>query len=145
MPVPIDLNARIALAKGWTWSEEARVVNPKGVAVPPNPYGYCYTHWRNPQGYWCARPDFVGTLGGISELLRELNEKETNEVTADYDWAIRWSRLFQIWDVWAEDGYSSSDKRLAQFQSTKGQGLGIAIGDAWLSMFEKEDADASTE
>lgn len=139
MPVPTDRNSRIALAHGWTWHEEGEPVTYQiGIMWADD-----VAHWQDPTGEWAMSvPDFVGTLEGVSWMLRELNENTTE---ASYDWSLRWSAHFQFWDMWAEDGFSSSGKRLVQFESTKEEGVGIAIGDAYLLVFEKKAADANTD
>lgn len=145
MPAPNDRNSRIALAKGWTWHEEDFFLAPNFGSVPE-----LRTHWlapiRNGERYAEPEtpPDFVGTLEGVSGMMRELQEKETAESVPEYDWALRWSPLFQLWDVWAVGG--STRTRLVQFQSTKEEGFGVAVGDAWMSVHgKKEAADASTD
>lgn len=137
MPAPTDLNSRIALAKAWAWADVGMY------AGGYRPGGEGFTHWRNPEGTPAIRPRFTGTLEGIAGMMRELNETELVEVTTYYDWSLRWSSTFQIWDFYGEDEING--ERRVQFQSSKQQGPGVAIGEAWMSVFGKEAADASTE
>lgn len=66
MPAPTDLNSQIAFKKGWTWNEELHICSADR--------GYAPSHWRDPEGEPAVRPDFVGTLEGMSELMRDLCE-----------------------------------------------------------------------
>ena len=80
MPAPTDRNALIALAKGWTRDEKPWFRTKPG-AIPhydrwlgEDLIEKEVTHWLNPEGKAAIRPDFVGTLEGVSGMLRELYE-----------------------------------------------------------------------
>jgi len=75
MPAPNDLNSRIALAKGWAWDEELLKALWFGYLGRPLPKFTPLTHWHNPEGKPAVRPDFVGTLRGVSGMLRELGNE----------------------------------------------------------------------
>jgi len=139
MPAPNDRNSRIALAKGWTfheWYEEAG--RPETRSETP-----LHTHWRNPS-YEIAEPrDYVGTLKGVAGLMRELqatrkpmsqwawywNDKKQRFVMRHAAWLRRFPFRRQIHAIF----YSPKDRP------------GNCVGQAWLSMFEEEAANASTE
>jgi len=137
--MPTDLNDRIALAKGWTWSKK-RLSFVKGYDGPLSTAPRFNTNWRNPEGKPAKRPDFTGTVQGVDGMMRELNETRAEDVKY-YDWSLRWSALFQIWDFYGDD--EITEERRVQLQSTKEEGSGIAVGNAYLSVFEKEAADGS--
>ena len=81
MPKLSDQNARIALAKGWTWNE-----------------GQC--QWVSPIGERRACPDYVGTLEGVAGLMREMMDcsddlyiwapQMTCWICANHDWSQCW-------------------------------------------------------
>lgn len=123
MPVPKDVNSQIALKKGWEWLEE------KGAHF-----------WRNPAGNIWPRPDFVGTLKGVSGMLQELQDREKE---TSHNWMIRWSTFLKVWDVWKEDDHTR--ERFAQFLSTKEEGFGVAVGRAYLSMEEVSDVTEQSD
>ena len=126
------LNDRIAKAKGWVWGETERLLPHHRLGhFPPNT-----TQWCNSEGNPAMRPDFAGTVEGVAGMMRDLQERETPESVPDYDWALRWNPLFQLWDMWAVGG--SSHKRLVVFQSRKEEGFGVAVGRAYLFVFGKE-------
>ncbi|GAI33815.1 unnamed protein product [marine sediment metagenome] len=75
----------------------------------------------------------------VDGMMRELNETRAETAAPYYDWSLRWSALFQIWDFYGED--EITEERRVQFQSTKEEGSGAAVGKAYLSVFGKE-ADA---
>jgi len=140
MPKTNNLNARLALCKGWRYMvhdvQKGIVVCPVHPELPPEHPGLAY--WYDPQNRHCPLHDWVGTLEGVARLAIELQDREN---ATSHNWLIRWSTFLQIWDVWKED--ENTHERLAEFLSTKEEIFGIAVGDAWLSEFEKEDADAS--
>ena len=79
----------------------------------------------------------------VDAMMRELNQTRAETAAPYYDWSLRWSALFQIWDFYGEDE-ATGDRRV-QFQSTKEEGSGVAVGKAYLSVFEKEGADDRSE
>ena len=141
MPAPTDRNALIALARGWLWIEWPSIANSKDVALPPNPYGYQWTHWRDPQGYWRALPDYVGTLEGMAGLMRELNEKA---YPSYWEWGYCPVNERGLYAHYYIQRRASNGRRVAKFESPADRS-GDCVGDAWLSVFEKEAVDASTE
>jgi len=116
MPVPNSRNARIAIAKGWTF--DAGII----YHVPVEG-----TSWRNPQDEPALLPDYVGTLAGVAMLRRELGEA----------WCL--GRDIERWlcyrgeNCGPEEFFWSPDDR-----------PGDCVGDAWLSVFgQKEGNDAN--
>jgi len=71
MAAPSDRNARIALANGWK-RQGASVIE----LNPPGEINFaCIDHWVDAEGNpHLDAPDFVGTLEGVSGMLRELYE-----------------------------------------------------------------------
>lgn len=133
MPAPTDLNSRIALAKGWRWDDHHPYFLGTGT----------YPSLVNPEGYGVACPDYVGTVEGVDAMMRELNETRVETAAPYYDWSLRWSAVFQIWDFYGED--EATGERRVQFQSTKEEGSGVAVGKAYMSVFGKEDNDGLLE
>ena len=122
-----DLNERIALAKGWTWSQETIAM--LGLAIPLWPIPR--THWRDSEGHPAIRPDYVGTLEGITGLLRELYEA-TDKVLEVL------LILFNDGVQCALDTVSSGERHFwAPWER-----WGDCVGEAWLSVFGKELANA---
>ena len=128
MPAPDTRNARIALAQGWTY----RVIDPSAPAStyglhesePPEHPGLAY--WYDPQNRHCPLRDWVGTLEGVAELMRELGSE--------------WERGAHKMGFACFRGLNAGPDEFFTSPHTR---LGDCVGDAWLSVFEKEDADAS--
>ena len=116
MPVPTDLciNDRIALAKGWTWNTTAEC------AVRANRY----THWADSEGVPRLRPDYVGTLEGVSGMLWELGEEWTLHPDPPNGWLL-WRDEF-VYGV-------------AQTFDSPREKLGDCVAGAWLYVFGKEE------
>jgi len=117
MAAPSDRNARIALAKGWIFRPEKHPYRP--------------ALWQQPDGTVVAfRPDFVGTLEGVSGMLRELYEAT--------------DRVLEVLLMPFNDGVQcildtvSSEER---YFWAPWERWGDCVGDAWLSV--KEAADGS--
>ena len=107
-----DLNDRIAKAKGW---------KPR-----PADYPYRPALWEKPDGaVTVSRPDFTGTLEGATGMLRELGP--------DWDW--NWDGTKWVCSRGLNCGpdeyfWSSIDHP------------GDCLGEAWMSVFGKELANA---
>ena len=120
MPAPTDRNARIALAKGWTWHKHDFFLAPDFGNVPE-----LRTHWLDPDSEPAMLPDYLGTLEGVDMMLWELGPV----------WSVR--RFQNKWMCYHTFG------PLVLAESFLSDKLGDCVGDAWLSVFEKEAADAS--
>lgn len=135
MPAPTDLNSRIALAKGWTWDDEVLYFLTKAPvpfhirSMEEYPGDYNTTHWVNPKREPAMRPDFVGTLEGMSGMLWELGEEWTLHPDPPNRWLL-WRDEFVYGIVQTFD--SPREK------------LGDCVGDAYMSVFGKEAIDAKT-
>ena len=118
MLVPTSRNARIALAEGWTWHDKCMIeLIPPGAVNFVNP-----AHWKGPDGVLhLVVPDWVGTLAGCAEMMRQLGS----------NW--RWAFIEDIrkWVCYDNVG------PFGVFYSPKNR-PGDCIGDAYLSVFEKE-------
>lgn len=117
MPIPESLNARIAVAKGWTWREDT-------VLIWGN-FGEMQalrSHWRNPYDKPAICPDYVDTLEGVAELMKDLDET-------------------QRWFSWGYNIYThryvciEDDTEVA---SSPEERPGDCAGKAWMSVFGKE-------
>ena len=132
MPAPNDLtrtiNLRIALAKGWIWVEE--------IKIPGATY---YAHWEDTSGQWKHIPDWTWTLAGLVELMRELQSRRKPMS----QWAWYWNEWKQRF-VMRHTRFSLTFRRKvhAVFYSDAAH-PGDCVGDAWLSVFEKEDVDGN--
>ena len=124
-------------AKGWTWDETLYILT-----KPTNPFyvrdvaealgEYETTHWINLDGEPAIRPDYVGTLGGVAWMMRGLNEAGRR---------CSWSYNIHTYKyVCIEDTEFFDDDLIAESPDDR---PGDCVGDAWLSMFGKEAADAS--
>ena len=134
MPAPTDRNARIALATGWTWHEEDFFLAPDFGSVPE-----LRTHWLAPiaKGERYAvpgtPPDYVGTLEGVSEMLRGLN-----------DWERSIGSIKRWYITHVPNGFTCQRRiGVEVWESYTSKEPGDCVGDAYLSVFGKEDADAS--
>jgi len=122
-----DRNDRIAIAKGWI--------------LRPADYPYRPALWQKPDGSVAvSHPNFTGTQQGVDGMMRELNQTKAEDAKPYYNWSLQWSALFQIRDFYGEDEITG--ERRVQFQSTKKEGSGIAVGKAYVSVFGKEADDA---
>lgn len=113
-----DLNDRIAIAKGW-----ARIVTGNQLAG-------VFIFWRNPEGKSAHRPNFVGTLEGLAGMLRELYEHDS---------------LWEIGFITINDGLQCCLYRKDgsdRYYWAPWSRLGDCVGEAYLSVFGKEIADA---
>ena len=131
MPTSTDLslNDRIALAKGWRHTEKPLKALWFGYLGRKSPKFAPLTYWRNPEGEPAIRPDFVGTLEGVAGLMRELG--------SEWDWG--WDSM-KRWCCWHGFDYRFAD--LVFFSPADCPG--DCVGDAWLSVFGKENVDANT-
>ena len=147
MPVPDTLNARIALAKGWTWHE--KIVGRGWVRYGHVKDGADFstripseTHWLSPQSEPAVLFDWVGTLRGVAELMRELNEHARER--AQY-----WMWGHEASPLWSHDkGYfcGKMNRATSEGQYLKGflspiDRPGDCVGKAYLSVFGKESDD----
>lgn len=133
MPAPNDLNDRIAKAKGWTyheWYEEAGLPETRS-EIP------LHTHWRNPSYQIAPRPDFTGALRGVAGMLRELNEHEHKDRITSY--SLYWSLPEHKWFVMEKAHLTDVTYNI--WWSPKDR-PGDCVGEAWMSVFGKEPADA---
>ncbi|MFH1484683.1 MAG: hypothetical protein ABIH46_01305 [Chloroflexota bacterium] len=134
MLAPTDRNSRIALAKGWTWLDIPEMAeDAEGYAVSP----LVLTHWRNPAGKPELLPDWTGTLEGMAELMRELNERAKAR-SQHWVWGSNVGGLVSG----PRDGYYCAKHGLGGdyfkwFWSDK-EHPGDCVDDAWLSVFEEE-------
>ena len=150
MPTSTDLslNDRIALAKGWRHTEKPLKALWFGYLGRKSPKFTPLTYWLNPKGKPAIRPDYVGTLEGVSGLLLELN-KPCSIWAKTRRWLWYWDRLAKKF-VCQEELYvwgASPAFRIqkgCQFWSPDNR-PGDCVGNAWLSVFEKEATDASTD
>lgn len=130
MPVPIDLNARIALAKGWTYQDIDLWKQPAAVRL-----------WYDPNGKQRGHPDYVGTLEGVAGLMRELQARRKPMSQWAWYWN-EWKQRFVILHAaWRHRLFGRQVH--AVFYSDIDH-PGDCVGEAYLSIFE-EAADASTE
>lgn len=122
-----DLNDRIARAKGYT--HEGRLNWHPVVRA-----------WFRPDGTYQGKvPDFTGTLEGVAGMLRELNEKAYPNTWA-WTYEARWPgetlsecyamTLIEPWGHGTTDFVSPVDRP------------GDCVGDAYMSVFGKEETDA---
>ena len=136
MPTPTDLslNDRIALAKGWRRAcYRQRTPHPNRCEKEIGPWcEICplnaWAEWIDPTGEPAIRPNFVGTLEGVSGMLWELGEEWTLHPDPPNGWLL-WRDEF-VYGV-------------AQTFDSPREKLGDCAADAWLYVFEKEAADAS--
>ncbi|MFH1484684.1 MAG: hypothetical protein ABIH46_01310 [Chloroflexota bacterium] len=144
MPAPTDRNSRIALAKGWTWTEtegDAWVWSDKHQMFldPSSRQDRKQSHWFNSYGLRETIPNWTGTLEGMAELMRELNEhaKAHNQY-----WA--WRPNVDGLVSWPRDGYYCAKHVLGGdyfklFWSDE-EHPGDCVSDAYLSVFEEKGA-----
>lgn len=126
MLAPTDRNERIALARRWTWQEQA------DAAFYVGGHKHGFTHWRNPDGKPLDVPDYVGTLEGVSEMLRGLN-----------DWERSIGSIKRWYITHVPNGFTCQRRiGVEVWESYTSKEPGDCVGDAWLSMFGKEAADA---
>jgi len=125
MPTPTDRNARIALANGWTWHKHDFFLAPDFGNLPE-----LRTHWLDSEGEPAMVPDFVGTLEGVSGMLRELHEAGRR---CSWSYNIHTHKYICI-----EDTEFFDDDVIAESPEDH---PGDCVGDAWLSV--KEAADGS--
>ena len=131
MPAPSDRNALIALAKEWT-VERKRALDLRGQLSVWKGEEIYEEYWRDPDGQYQGDrpPDFVGTLEGVSGMLRELYEAT--------------DRVLEVLLMPFNDGVQcildtvSSEER---YFWAPWERWGDCVGDAWLSV--KEAADGS--
>ena len=123
MPAAKDINSRIALVKGWR--------------LDTRQY-----QWISPEGERRSRPDYVGTLEGVAGMMRELQARRK----PGSQWAWYWNEWKQRFVMRHSAWRRSLFRRQvhAVFYSDIDH-PGDCVGEAWLSMFEKEGADAGTE
>ena len=136
MPAPTDRNDRIALAKGWRRAcYRQRTPHPNRCEKELGPW--CKTcplnfweEWIDPAGKPAIRPDYVGTLKGVSEMLRELYEAT--------------DKVHEVVFIPFDDGLQcclatkSGDRR---YFLSSWERLGDCVGYAYISVFEKEAVD----
>lgn len=135
MTVPDSLNARIALAKGWTWHKETLLYEVRTGSYKDHPSLIVtetgQTHWKDATGIARRLPDWVGTLAGVAELMRELEHEAT--IQHGDCWNLTYNWPMQQWEYWRYgadhnvETYTSPDDR-----------PGDCVADAWLSVFGKE-------
>ena len=133
MTVSNDINDRIALAKGWKlseWYEDAG--RPETRSEIP-----LHTHWYNSAMRLMARPDYVGTVAGLAELMRDLQSRRKPLS----QWAWYWNEQKQrfatrhaAWGRWWRLAYRNQIHAI--FYSRKDQ-PGLCVGKAWMSVFGK--------
>lgn len=127
MPAPNTLNARIAIAKGWTWQD-------------------CkWFAWHDSKGRLGEPPDFVGTLAGLAGLMRELNEHAKKD--RQYWW---WSQnAYHLVDaprdafICVRHGLYADAHFLVPWFWSPDDRPGDCVGKAWLSEIGEETDDAS--
>ena len=142
MPVPNDakrslltdkvlpLNWRIALAKGWTWYEEwvlAPIIYENAFEARARPWTLrAGTHWRNPEGEPAIHPRYVNALECVAGLLRELGDEW------NWNWdGSRWRCYRDLNPMYPNEIFWSLPHH-----------SGDCVGEAWLSVFEKETVGA---
>ena len=104
--MPDDINDRIALAKGWKWRPKAQMY------VSPN--GSLYAD---------AVPNYVGTLEGVSGMLRELGPK----------WVWGWDGIDMIC-------YREPNPSLGEWFTSSVTCPGDCVGEAYMSIKGAVDA-----
>ena len=136
---PSDRNARIALAKGWrrVSYDDERIKDAQG--------NFLYFYWGSSSGIMQAElPDWAGTLQGIAELLRELQENQYRKEKALRripDILLRWSwRYVPQEREYACEFRNQSGYRHTSFTSPVDH-PGDCVVDAYLSVFEKVSKD----
>ena len=108
MAVPETLNARIALAKGWTWQDVK------------------WFAWHDPKDRLGTPPDYVGTLKGVAGLMKQMGS----------DWG--WGWYFGSWVCFEKNHKTLDEGReLLVFFSPEDNPF-HCVGDAWLSVFGEE-------
>jgi len=118
-----DLNSRIAIAKGW---QRTPIV------------------WIDPDGHIAFRPDYVGTLEGVAELMRDLNER-AGKNHQSWEWGYNGDFTTERTFWYHCQRRDAEYKPLSAFVS-RANWPTHCIAEAWLSVFEKEEtADADTE
>ena len=144
MPAPTDRNDRIALAKEWKWVEFPSLIAPyHSVDGLTSFRSSVPTHWYNPEAEPAMRPDFVGTLEGVSGMLRELNE---HAKAHGQHWV--WSYDDDAWPnhdydrcyYCAKQGLSIHKSQPLPVFLSPDDRPGNCVGDAYLSAFGKEAA-----
>lgn len=138
-----DLNRRIAKAKGWKWSNK-RLSFVKGYNGALSTAPRCNTNWLNPEGKPAIRPDFTGTLEGVSGMLRELQEKQYRKERAlphPPDVRLHWSwRYLPQEKVYRCTLKNQGCGRYILFESPEDR-PGDCVGKAYMSVFGKEEAN----
>jgi len=118
MMVTDTLNSRIALCKGLTY--EGR----------PN-WHSTVRAWFRPDGTYQGKvPDYVGTLAGVAELMRELNELRNQNDDRRFFW---WR-----YNAYVEE-YQCGCEHLEIIARSSRHRPGDCVGEAWLSMFGKKE------
>lgn len=142
MPTPSDLSIsdRVALAKGWKlskWYEDPDV--PETRSETP-----LHTHWYNPAMCLADRPDYVGTVAGLAELMQDLQSRRKPMSQWTWYWNDKKKRFVMRHAAWLPrlpQALWFRKQIHAVFYSPKDQ-PGLCVGKAWLSVFGKEAADA---
>ena len=165
MPLsPNSINDHIAEAKGWTWryvrSAVCAWVGCNKVASPdccdacdlvmedPQPWGAqeCLSiEWTDPKGIIRRRPNYVGTLKGVSGMLRELN-KPRSIWDKTHRWLFYWDRLAKQFTC-QEELYVNGASPAFRIQGGRqffspDDCPADCVGEAYLSVFRKETAGA---
>ncbi len=140
MPAPDTLNARIALAKGWTVERE-RALDLRGQPIVWKGQEAYKDYWHDSDGQYKGHesPDWVSMPKGVAELMAELNDhaKADNEY---WVWGQNARHLIngpRNGYYCAKHGLYDNAMYLKSFCSDKNH-PGDCIGDAWLSVFGKE-------
>jgi len=142
MTAPNDLNDRIAKAKGWTWIAREPVIETGWGRLDLRQLSPDVGEWRDPRGQVDFRPDFTGTLKGLAGLMQELQSRRKPMS----QWAWYWNERKQRFVM----RYAWFRRRLfrrqihATFYSPKDR-PGDCVGEAWLSVFEKEERRAKND
>lgn len=136
MPAPdyTSINNHIALAKGWTID--------KDWLTEFTPFTCPNIYWFNPEGKRVLRPDYVGTLKGMAQLMQELQSRRKPMSQWAWYWNGRKQR-FVMRHAWFRRRLFRRQIH-AIFHSREDQS-GRCVGSAWLSVFGKETTDASSE
>jgi len=116
---PDDLNERIAKAKGWE--------KIGGLMSLPGQWNY-YSEWLNPDGIVTVLPDYIGTLGGIAELLWELGKRCH---------CVEFEPYYVGYGGWRCSGTRPDVDEVFEYESDRTR-PGDCIAMAWLGIFEGE-------
>lgn len=138
MSVPDSLNSRIALAKAWTVKREP-ALDLRGEVIVWKGQELYKDSWYDSEGHYRGHdpPDWVGTLKGVAELMRELNEHEKAKGgwLANFRWGWRWVPEKSAYLCHKADGGGTWEHPLCY--SPEDHPFDC-IGAAWLSVFGKE-------